>query len=191
MYQRFAMNDAVDSPLSPVAPTFAWSLTVAILLTVAGLFALIVPIVSGVAITLIAGWFLTVVGVLHFLFAWKTHSSSGVLWEVLLGVLYLISGIYFIFHPIAGLASLTLLLVAYFAVKGILMVIHYFQLQPRHGSGWLLFDGIVNLVLAIIIWRSWPFSATWVIGTLVGISLVFTGFSRLMLTLNARSALRA
>jgi len=184
--ERSIMNDTLDTP--SLAPTFGWSLTLAILLTLTGLFALVVPIVSGVAITLIVGWFLTVVGILHFLFAWKTHSTSGVLWEILLAILYLFSGIYFIFHPIAGLASLTLLLAAYLTVKGILLVIHYFQLQPRHGSLWLLFDGIVNLILAIIIWRTWPLSATWVIGTLVGISLLFTGFSRLMLTLNARSA---
>jgi hypothetical protein len=115
------------------------------------------------------------VGILHFLFAWKTHSTSGVLWEILLGVLYLFSGFYLLFHPVAGLASLTLLLAAYLLVKGLMQIVHYFQLQPRHGAGWLLFDGIVSLVLGVMIWRSWPFSSVWVIGALVGISLLFTG----------------
>jgi len=163
----------------------------AILLTLAGLFAIIIPIVSGIAITLLVGWFFIMGGILHFLFAWKTHSTGGVLWEILLGILYIFSGVYLLIHPLAGLATLTLLVAAYFLVKGILQIIHYFQLQPRHGSFWLLFDGIVSLILAIIIWRSWPFSSVWVIGTLVGISLLFTGFSRLMLTLTARRALYA
>ena len=68
-----------------------------------------------------------------------------------------------------------------------ILVVGYLLL--RHGSGWLLFDGIVCLILAIMIWRSWPTSSVWVLGTLVGISLLFTGFSRLMLTLTARRVL--
>jgi uncharacterized membrane protein HdeD (DUF308 family) len=185
------MTTNLDSP-APILPiSFGWSLALAILLTLAGLFAILVPIVSGLAVTLIAGWIFTVVGILHLLFAWKTHTTSGILWEILLGFLYLFSGIYLIIHPIAGLASLTLFLAAYFLVKGIVQTIHFFQLQPRHGSFWLLFDGIISLILAIMIWRTWPFSSIWAIGTLVGISLLFTGFSRLMLTFTARRALLA
>jgi len=179
----------------PAAPflrhAFGWSLTIAILLILAGLFAIVVPLVSGVAVTLVVGWFFTMVGILHLLFAWKTHTTRGVFWELLLGFLYFFSGIYLLIHPISGLASLTLFLAAYFLFKGIVQIIHFFQLQPRHGSWWLLFDGIISLILAIMIWRSWPFSAIWVVGTLVGISLLFTGFSRLMLTLTARRMLTA
>ncbi len=181
---------AMPTPLAPaVRATLGWSLALAILLTLAGLFAIVIPIVTGIAVTLIAGWFFLLVGTLHFLFAWKTHTTSGVLWEILLGILYLFSGLYLIVHPIFGLESLTLLLGAYLLFKGVLQIVHYFQLKPRHGSGWLLVDGLVNLLLAVIIWKSWPFSSVWVIGTLIGISLLFTGVSRLMLTLSARRAL--
>ena len=183
---------ATPSPIAPsVSYTFGWSLALAVLLTLAGLFAILVPIVSGIAITLIVGWFFTVVGILHFVLAWKTHSTRGVFWEILLGLLYLFSGLYLLVRPLAGLVSLTLFLAAYFLFKGIVQIMHYFQLQPRHGSFWLLFDGVVSLILAVMIWRSWPSSSVWVVGTLVGISLLFTGFSRLMLTLTARRALTA
>jgi len=181
-----------DLDTAPILPiSFGWSLTLAILLTLAGLFAILVPIASGLVTTLIVGWFFTVVGILHFLFAWKTHTTSGVFWEILLGFLYVFSGLYLIVHPLAGLASLTLFLAAYFLFKGIVQTIHFFQLQPRHGSFWLLFDGIISLILAVMIWRTWPFSSVWAIGTLVGISLLFTGFSRLMLILSARRVLHA
>jgi uncharacterized membrane protein HdeD (DUF308 family) len=180
------------SPLAPVLrPVFGFSLTIAVLMIVAGLIAILAPFVLGVAITLIVGWFFLMVGALHLLFAWKTHTTRGVFWELLLGFVYLFSGIYLIFHPIFGLGALTLFLIGYFIFKGALQLVHFFQLQPRHGSGWLLFDGIVNLILAVLIWRAWPFSATWVVGTLVGISLLFTGFSRLMLTISARRVLTA
>jgi uncharacterized membrane protein HdeD (DUF308 family) len=185
------MTSDLESPAPGLHLSFGWSLAVAILLTVVGLFAILVPIVSGIAITLIIGWFFTVIGILHFLFAWKTHTTGGVFWEILLGFLYLFSGMYLIVHPLAGLASLTLFLAAYFFIKGIVQIIHFFQLRPRHGSSWLLLDGIISLILAVMIWRSWPFSSVWAIGTLVGISLLFTGFSRLMLTLAARRTLAA
>jgi len=61
-----------------------------------------------------------------------------------------------------------------------------FRLRPLPGSGWLLFDGIITLILAIMIWKTWPSSSEWVIGTLVGISMLFSGISRLMLSLAAR-----
>jgi uncharacterized membrane protein HdeD (DUF308 family) len=187
-----AFSTSDPAPLSPTLKhAFGWSLTLAAVLTVLGLFAILVPIVSGIAITLILGWFFTVVGILHFLFAWKTHTTRGVVWESLLGVLYLFFGLYLIVHPLVGLASLTFLMAAYFLVKGIVQIVHFFQLQPRHGSYWLLFDGIVCLVLAAMIWGSWPSSSVWVVGTLVGISLLFTGLSRVMLTMSARRALTA
>ena len=74
-------------------------------------------------------------------------------------------------------------------VEAIVEFIQFFQLRPRHGAGWLLVDGIVTLILAIMIWRSWPASSVWVIGTLVGISMIFSGFSRLMLSLAAKRIL--
>jgi uncharacterized membrane protein HdeD (DUF308 family) len=63
-----------------------------------------------------------------------------------------------------------------------------FQIRPTAGSGWLLFDGIITLILGAMIWRTWPSSTEWVIGTLVGISMLFSGISRLMISLAARRA---
>lgn len=62
-----------------------------------------------------------------------------------------------------------------------------FTLRPFPGSGWLLVDGAITLILAIMIWRTWPSSTGWVIGTLVGISMLFSGISRLSISLAARS----
>jgi len=89
-------------------------------------------------------------------------------------------------NPLVGLASLTLALAVYLSVEGVLEFILSFRLRPLPGSGWLLFDGIITLILAIMIWKTWPSSSEWVIGTLVGISMLFSGISRLMLSLAAR-----
>ena len=165
------------------------SIALAGLLILFGFLAMIAPEISGIGVTLLVGWLFALTGVLHFVFAWRTHSTSGVLWELLLGFLYIVAGVYLIAHPVAGLATLTLLLVAYLLMKGIFELLQFFQLRPRHGSGWLLADSILSLLLAILIWRSWPSSSVWAIGTLIGISMLFAGISRLMLTLTVRRAL--
>ena len=90
-------------------------------------------------------------------------------------------------HPVAGLASLTLALAIYLLVEAVLEFVLGFTLRPLPGSGWLLVDGIITLILAVMIWRTWPSSTGWVIGTLVGISMLFCGVSRLAISLAARS----
>ena len=74
--------------------------------------------------------------------------------------------------PVAGLASLTLAIAIYLFAEGVLELILAFVLRPRPGSGWLLFDAVVTLILAVMIWQTWPSSTEWVIGTLVGISML-------------------
>jgi uncharacterized membrane protein HdeD (DUF308 family) len=93
--------------------------------------------------------------------------------------------------PVAGLASLTLALSMYLFAEGILELIMSYQLRFMPGAGWLLFDGIITLILAVMILRSWPSSTVWVIGTLVGISMLFSGMARLMLSIAARRMVSA
>jgi uncharacterized membrane protein HdeD (DUF308 family) len=85
-----------------------------------------------------------------------------------------------------GLASLTLAIAIYLLIEGVLEFVLSFQIRPAHGSGWLLVDGIITLVLAVMIWSTWPSSALWVVGTLVGISMFFSGITRLMLSVAVR-----
>jgi uncharacterized membrane protein HdeD (DUF308 family) len=119
-------------------------------------------------------------------FAWSTRSTGGILWELLVGILYIFIGGYMLVHPVAGLASLTIALAIYLLFEAILEFVIGFALRALPGSGWLFFDGIVTLILAVMIWRTWPSSSAWVIGTLVGISMLFSGISRLMLSFAAR-----
>jgi uncharacterized membrane protein HdeD (DUF308 family) len=106
-------------------------------------------------------------------------------WELLLGVLYIFADGYILINPILGLLSLTLALAIYLFAEGILEFILSFRLRPLPGWGWLLFDGIVTVILAVMIWRLWPWQSEWVIGTLVGISMLFSDTVRLMLSLAA------
>jgi uncharacterized membrane protein HdeD (DUF308 family) len=162
-----------------------WSIGLSVLLIVAGTLAIIVPAASGIAVTIIVGWLLVFSGCAHLAYGWHNR-GGGLLWGILLGTLYLAAGGYILLHPLVGLNSFTIVLAAYLLVEAILEFILSFQLRPAPGSGWLLLDGIVTLFLAILIWRTWPDSTLWAVGTLVGISMLFSGVARLMISLVAR-----
>jgi uncharacterized membrane protein HdeD (DUF308 family) len=162
------------------------SITVSALMIAAGVLAIIVPPVSGIAVAILVGWLLVFCGAAHFAYTWHTRHGGGHLWGFLLGIIYIAAGGYVLVHPVAGLASLTLVLAAYLLIESILEFILAFELRPRHASGWLVFDGIITLLLAVMIWATWPASTEWVIGTLVGISILFSGITRLSLSLSAR-----
>jgi uncharacterized membrane protein HdeD (DUF308 family) len=163
-----------------------WSLVVSVLMIVAGLLAIAVPQVAGIAITGLVAWLLLFSGVLHLLLAWRSGTAGGVLWEILLGVVYGGIAFYLLAHPAVGLASLTLAVAGYLFAEGVVEFAAWWQTRASSGAGWLLLDGIVTLVLAAMIASTWPSSAAWVIGTLVGISMLFSGISRLMLSLAVR-----
>jgi uncharacterized membrane protein HdeD (DUF308 family) len=152
----------------------------------AGILAIVIPPVAGIAVVLVVAWLLIFSGAVHLVFAWHTRTAGGFVWELLLGILYVLVGAYTLVHPVAGLASLTLVLAIYLFAEGVLELVLSFRLRPMPGSNWLLFDGIVTLILSILIWRTWPSSTEWVIGTLVGISMLFSGASRLVLSMAAR-----
>jgi len=170
-----------------VKKSVGWSIALSVLMIVAGILAIASPLAAGVAVNIFVAWLLVFSGGVHLVFAWYRPSTGGLLWELLVGVLYIFIGGYLLMHPVAGLASLTLALAIYLLVEAVLEFVLGFTLRPLPGSGWLLVDGIVTLILAVMIWRTWPSSTGWVIGTLVGISILFSGASRLMLSLAARS----
>jgi uncharacterized membrane protein HdeD (DUF308 family) len=169
-----------------VKRSVGWSIGLSVLMILAGFLAIAIPQAAGIAVNIWVAWLLVFSGAAHLVFGWHVRSSGGILWELLLGVLYIFVGAYLLFRPVVGLASLTLALAIYLFAEGVLELILWFRLRPLPGSGGLLFDGIITLILGVMIWRTWPSSTEWVIGTLVGISMLFSGVSRLMLSLAAR-----
>lgn len=180
----------ITSSLGAIAKeSVGWSIGLSLLMLLAGVLAIVMPPVAGIAVLAVLAWLLMFSGAVHLVFAWHTRTAGGVVWEILLGILYIFVGVYALLHPVAGLASLTLFLAIYLFMEAVLELVLSFRLRPMPGSNWLLFDGIVTLILAILIWRSWPSSTEWVIGTLVGISMLFSGAARLSLSLAARRVL--
>ena len=152
----------------------------AILLIIVGFFALALPFEAGIAIAVLVAVFLIVAGIAHLAGSFAARTTGGFFWRLLVGCAYLIAGVYLVVNPKLSLVSLTLALAALFFVEGVFHLVTYFQIRSAPGSGWLLFDGIVTLILAVMIWKSWPASAVWAVGTIVGVNLLMSGFTRMM-----------
>ena len=163
-----------------------WSLVLSVLMIGAGLLAVCLPMLAGVAAGALVAWLLLFGGVLHLALAWRSHTAGAVVWQILLGIIYCAIGAYLLGHPLLELASLTLAVAIYLGAESIVEFALWFRLRPAAGGSWLLFDAIITLVLSFMIASSWPSSSTWLIGTIVGISIFFSGISRLVLTLAVR-----
>jgi uncharacterized membrane protein HdeD (DUF308 family) len=166
--------------------SMGWSIGISILMIVAGLLAITLPQVAGIAVNLFVGWMLVFSGGMHFVYAWQGRHNRGFVWELLLGVLYVVMGGYLLINPIRGLVTLTLALAFYLWIEGVLEFVLSYMMRTLPGAGWILFDAIVSVILAVLIWRTWPWSTEWAIGTLVGVNMLFSGVSRLMFSLAAR-----
>ena len=183
------MANSMTADANNIHRATTWSIALSVLMIAAGVLAIGVPAIAGVAVAAIVGWLLVFSGLLHLAFAWRPDRPAAVLWEILLGIVYGAIGFYLLASPVAGLASLTLAVAIYLLVEGVMELVLSLQLRPSPGSGWLLADAIITLILAAMIWSTWPSSALWVVGTLVGISMVFSGISRLMLSMAVRRIL--
>ena len=163
-------------------------MAVGILIAVAGILALIAPLAAGLSIAIAVGVLLVVSGLSRMFFAFKMGSLGPGLLMFLIGAMGVLFGGYMLARPGMALATITLVLAAYFMVNGGFEIIWAFRLRPIKGWGWTLFSGIVSLILGIMIWRQFPVSGVWAVGTLAGIHMIFGGSSVASLCGAARSA---
>ena len=148
-----------------------------VILLIAGMFAIASPLVAGLSITIMVGALLAVSGIGQCFLAFKTGAFGKGLLVLIVGVLMTITGFYLMQQPVAGLATLTIILMSYLLATGILETIVSFQLKPADGWGLLLFNGMVTLLLGIMLWRQFPLSGAWAIGVLFGIKMIFSGWA--------------
>jgi uncharacterized membrane protein HdeD (DUF308 family) len=184
------MTEAVAAPVANAVKKDSTAvLILGIVTVVLGILAMMAPMVTGVAVAFMVGILLIGGGIMRTIFAFKCKSWGAGILVFLLGILMLLVGLYMIARPGAALATLTLFLAAYFAVDGILEIVHAFDLKPIQGWGWTLFGGIVSILLGVMIWRQWPLSGAYAIGILVGIKLIFAGWAMAGIGAAARSEL--
>jgi uncharacterized membrane protein HdeD (DUF308 family) len=158
-----------------------------IVMMVLGFLAVAEPNVATFAIGIFVGWLFFVGGIFRALSVWRARRMPGFAWSLLTALLAIVLGLILIFRPLAGVLTLTMVLIAFFILEGITAIVLAVQHREHLRSwGWVLFSGVVDLLLAYLIWAGWPSSADWAIGLLVGINMIFLGLSLLMTALAAR-----
>jgi uncharacterized membrane protein HdeD (DUF308 family) len=177
------MATALPNPLVVVKQGSKWGIVWGVLLVIFGTLAIAEPFLAAVVFATFIAWLLIFVGAVHVALAFHAHSGTSLGWKLMVGLAYIFIGGYLLFRPLVGVATLTLMLAFLFLVEGVLDFMLWWKSRKLDGALWILVDSIITLVLGGMIYVHWPSSSVWAIGTLVGISMVISGVTRIMLSL--------
>jgi uncharacterized membrane protein HdeD (DUF308 family) len=161
-----------------------------VVLVILGAAAIVLPVIATLAFTLLIGWLFLLSGAVGLITTFWMRNAPGFWWSLISAVIGIAAGIVLIRWPISGTVSLTLVLIAFFVVEGIVTLLYAFEHRAQLSGrwGWMLASGIVDLILAGIIFAGLPETATWALGLLVGINLLFGGTAMIGMALAARRA---
>jgi uncharacterized membrane protein HdeD (DUF308 family) len=165
--------------------TFVWGMVIVSL----GVFAVMAPLFSGIATSVLVGMLLLTGGIVQGIFAFQAPSFGKGVLRFLFGGLAVVAGGIMMAQPGRGVGALTMVLATYFLASGILDAVLAFKLKPAEGWGWTLFSGIVSIALAAFIIGQWPLSGVWAVGTYVGVGLLMHGWMLMALGSTTRDAL--
>jgi uncharacterized membrane protein HdeD (DUF308 family) len=169
---------------------WAWFLALGIGLIVLGMIALGASVVATFLTVVLYGVLLLAGGALQIVGAFWSREWSGFFLHVLAGALYLVVGLFFVRDPGDAALAMTLLLAAFLLVSGIFRIAAAIVVRfPLWG--WAIASGALNVLLGLLIWAQWPFSGLWVIGLFIGIEMVFSGWTFVLLGLAMRKLPRA
>jgi uncharacterized membrane protein HdeD (DUF308 family) len=161
-----------------------------IILVILGIAAIVVPPIATLAVTIFVGWLFLITGVVGLFTTFYMRNMPGFWWSLISAIIGIAAGVVLLGWPVSGVLSLTFVLIAFFVIEGIASIMfaveHRDQLPGRWG--WMLASGIVDLILAGIIFAGLPGTAAWAIGLLVGINLVFGGVALIGMALAAKEA---
>jgi uncharacterized membrane protein HdeD (DUF308 family) len=166
-----------------------WYLLQGVLMIVAGILALVYPLVASVAMVFLLGWILIISGVLQGIGLIGARDVPHYWLSLISAVLAIVIGLLLLRQPDSGLLLMTVLLIVYFMVEGISKVIFALTIRPFPNWGWVLASGIVGIVLAVYLWANMPVSSEWVLGILLGILLVSEGVALAYLAWKVRDSL--
>jgi uncharacterized membrane protein HdeD (DUF308 family) len=156
-----------------------------------GCVAILVPAVASVATAIFIGWILIVAGVFLVAGAFAAQTVGSVLLRLVWAFLTVIVGVYLIVEPDSGTLTLTVVLGIYFLFMGLTRTAVAFAARGRQGAGLVGLSGIAGVLIGILILAKLPSSADWAIGLLVGIDLIFAGWTLVSVALVGRDLSRA
>jgi uncharacterized membrane protein HdeD (DUF308 family) len=153
-----------------------------------GLIAIVYPFYSSLGMELLFGALFLFGGIFQLFGAFENKHHEGYIWNFIIGILYILAGVYLLSNPVAGLLSLTLVLILLFYIQGgltILAAINYRKSGKQRF--WAILSGILALVVATMLLKEYPVSALWSMGVLTGINLFFFGITLLCVSKAAKN----
>jgi uncharacterized membrane protein HdeD (DUF308 family) len=190
--QSMALNDAERAITETIRTYWVMFLAQGIIMMVLGAAAIIWPQISTLAIDLFVGWMFLVSGLTGLVTMFLASSVAGFLWSLLTAALSLFVGVLLVWHPVEGVVTLTLVLIAFFIAEGVFQIAGAIQNRTAFPDswGWLLMSGLADLVLAAMLIAGWPSTAIWALGLIVGLNLITSGLAIVMVASGARSMVR-
>jgi uncharacterized membrane protein HdeD (DUF308 family) len=174
-------------PTTVEIPQRLWGLflIVGALLILLGLFAMIAPWIAGLVTVMLYGILFLISGAAHAVAVFQARNWNGVILHLLMAVLALVVGFFCVMDTHTALNAITMVLALFFMVGGLFRIMASFMIRSRN---WLLYllSGVVSLLLGVLVWDRLPDDSDWVLGTFVGIELLFEGVSAITLALAIR-----
>ncbi|MDR3536398.1 MAG: DUF308 domain-containing protein [Acetobacteraceae bacterium] len=161
-----------------------------VVLLLLGLAAVVVPPLAGLGVTIFLGWLFLIGGIVGLVATFGARQAPGFWWSLFSAVIALLAGASLVWNPLVGLVTLTYVLIAYFAIDGVLSIVSAIE-HRRELSGrweWMAFSGVIDLLVAAMIIAGLPGAFAWALGLLVGIDLIFAGASLVAMALAARDS---
>ncbi|MFI5185049.1 MAG: HdeD family acid-resistance protein [Vicinamibacteria bacterium] len=180
------LREAIGSWAQKAAKNAGWIVALGVLTVIAGFMAMGSPLASGLVVVVIIGIAMTIAGVARTIGAFSAGSFGQGALAFIGGILTFGAGLVLAARPGIGLATLTLLLGGYLLVDGISSAVLAFHVRPEKGWGFMLFSAVMGVILGFLLLREWPLSGVWAIGTLVGVNMLFSGFSMISVGSAAR-----
>jgi uncharacterized membrane protein HdeD (DUF308 family) len=180
------MEQAIQLPgAGELRRHWGWYLALGIVLIVLGTIAIGSTFVMTIASVFFFGWLLIIGGVMEVIHAFWHKRWAGFFLDLLTGILYVVAGWMMVTNPQESALLLTLIIAMFLVFEGVFRIVAALAARYPHW-GWVLFNGVISLVLGVMIWWQWPYSGLWVIGLFVGIEMLLNGWSLVMLSLTAR-----
>ena len=153
-----------------------------VLMVVLGIAAIVFPMISTLLATILVGWVFLISGLFTLYGSFSIHGTGPFFGALLLGLLSVGAGVYMLFNPLAGAAALTLVVGVLIMWQGAFEIAFSVEMRPH--SGWLgmLVSGIASVVLAVLIVAGWPAISVVVLGILLGVNFLTTGFAYIFLS---------
>ena len=160
-----------------------------IVLLLLGAAAIVVPQIATLTVALLIGWLLLFSGIVGLITTFQMRSAPGFWWSLISAILAIAAGIVLLASPVGGAITLTFVLIAFFIIEGVASIMFALEHRRQLPGSWgvMLLSGIVDLLLAGMIFLGLPSSAEWAIGLLVGINMVFGGVALIAMALHARN----